>query len=341
MKKKILITVLAILALAGMVTIALLLPVEDTVTHFWFTEEVSVKDGVIEDAETVIPFTIENDDTYIIYAEWDAGKPGMITGLTVKNESDDIVYLVTGESVQSESVELELTAGEYEAQYTFFTNDEDLELFLEEADAEMISEEYTYATNETYEIVYDFELVYAESNAYKAGFLVGLLITLGLGGLLIIFLLKITKKDGKLKCQYDERQLQARGNGFKYGFFTMIFYNAILAIICIAEIELPVENNVLLVLGILLGVFVYAIYCIHKEAYISLNENATRLTVVFGLIGLLNLVIGIGHICAGTMIENGIVNVSGLNLICGVMILVIAIIMNVHRKKSETEEEED
>lgn len=339
MKKKILITILAILALVGIVTIAFLVPVEDTVTHFWFTEEVSIKDGVIEDTETVFPITIEEDDTYIIYAKWDAGKPGMITGLTVKNEADEIVSLVTGESVQFESFELELAAGEYEVQYTFFANDEDLEKYLDDANVANTCEEYTYATNENYEIVYDFELVYADSMEYKLGFLVGLLIALGLGGLLIVFLIKTTRKDGKIKGQYDERQLQARGNGFKYGFFTQMFYSSALAIFSMAEIEIPVEDSVLLILGALLGVFVYAIYCIGKEAYISLNENKKRLTILFSFIGLVNFVTGIQNIMHGRIIVDGIVTSAVLNIVCAVEILIVTIVMNLHRDKVDEEED--
>ncbi len=339
MKKKILITILIILVLAGIVTLALLVPVENTATHFWFTEEVVVKDGVVENKETVIPFTIKEDDTYVIYAKWDAGKPGMITGLVVRNEAGERVFLVTGESVQSESVELEINAGKYTAQYIFFTKDEDITKFLEQENIEKVSEEYTYATNEKYEIVYDFELVYAESMEYKVGFLVGLIIATGLGGLVVVFLIKITRKDGKIKGQYDERQLQAKGNAFKYGFFTQMFYSLALATFSMAKIEIPVENGVLLILGVLLGIFVYAIYCINKEAYISLNENKKRLTIVFGFIGLINLVLGIQSIVHGRVIVEGIITPAVTNLLCAVLILIIAIVMNLHRSKADEEED--
>jgi len=339
MKKKILITVLVILALAGIVTFALLLPIEDTVTHFWFTEEVVVKGGEVENKETVMPFTVEEDDTYVIYAKWDAGKPGMITGLVVRNEAGERVFLVTGESVQSESIEMELNAGKYTAQYLFFANDEDITKFLEQENVEKFSEEYTYATNENYEIVYDFELVYADSMEYKLGFLVGLIIAMGLGGFIVIFLIKLTRKDGKIKGQYDERQLQARGDGFKYGFFTQMFYSLALATFSMAEIEIPVENDVLLMLGALLGVFVYAIYCISKEAYISLNENKKRLTILFSFIGLINLVPGIESIVHGRIIVDGIVTSAVINLVCAVEILIVTIVMNLHRSKADEEED--
>ena len=46
----------------------------------------------------------------------------------------------------------------------------------------------------------------------------GMVTGLVLGLILFIIILKVTKKDGKIKCQYDERQELARGKGFKYGY---------------------------------------------------------------------------------------------------------------------------
>ena len=311
---------------------------EENVIAFSFTEDIIVKDSVAENEKTVIPFTLEEDGTYVMYANWNTKKAGMITGLAVRNQADEIVFCVTGESVEAQSIELKLEAGEYKAQYFFFTNDKDLKQLVEESGAVVYdNEEYVYAVNETYEIDYNFNIERAEGHNIwlSLGVLAGVLV----GILLVAIILKITKTDGSIECKYDERQLQARGDGFKYGFFTMIIFNGLLSLLYIADIEIPVEKEVLLILGVLIGTCVYAVYCIHKEAYISLNENASRLKICFILTGLLNLIIGLKHCFSGDIIENGILTFRSINLLCGIFLLFITVFLSVRVKESVREED--
>ena len=121
--------------------------------------------------------------------------------------------------------------------------------------------------------------------AYVLGVVCGLLV----GGLLLFLILKLTKKDGNVKCKYDERQELARGKGYKIGFFTVISYSAVYMILS-ETLHQYFEPGVLLFIGICLGVFAYAAYCIWNEAYIALNENPKRMTIAFLLIAVINLV---------------------------------------------------
>ena len=62
-----------------------------------------------------------------------------------------------------------------------------------------------------------------------------------LGGLLItVILLKITKTDGSSRCEFDERQIAARGQAYKYGFFTFLVCDAVYAVLSTGFERLPI-----------------------------------------------------------------------------------------------------
>ncbi len=343
MFKKITFILLTFMFIAtGSAIFAILSSMEDTVTNLLFTKKITIQEGVCDPAETIIPLTIAKDDTYIFYSNWSSETEGLLTGLNIVNEAGKSVLTFVGENVEIETKPIMLTSGEYSLYYKFLSNNTVLDEFLKETEQESFREGYPFGDNMTFEVNFEFKIVRAESLEYEVGFIVGLLFTLIAGGLLTIFLLKILKKDFRLKCQYDERQLLARKSGFQYGFFTLIGYNIILAITEIIGLDLPIASGILLFLGIILSGFVFILYCIYKEAYISLNENVTRLTIVFSLLALINILIGILHIYEGTMVENGIVQVPILNLTCGILMsaVIIALFLRNPNTKEADETEE-
>ena len=174
------------------------------------------------------------------------------------------------------------------------------------------------------------------SAAYIAGVAVGVLV----GVLLIFVFLKMTKTDGRMKCEYDERQMRARGNGFKYGFFTMLICNLILAFAVMEESFLRMDRSVLMILSIMIGVIVYVSYCIWNDAYFSLNENRRKVLIAFVIIGVFNLVLGIGNLYSGDAFTDGVLNFHSVNLFCGILFLMIfAVLLAKHFMKTEEEDE--
>ena len=341
MKKKLLIIILALLAIVGIVAISFIAPLNQSVTDIKFTEKVVVKDGVSSPADNITPFTIDEDGEYTIFTNWEAEKTGMLTGFAVADSNGNIVTAFTAESVQYESKPIELAAGEYEIRYVYIANDDSANAFLKENELAGELESYKFANEGEYTTSYTFELVRAGSTAYRLGFVVGFSITILVGAALILVFLKYTKNDKKIKCEYDERQLQARGNGFKYGFFTHILYSAVLAACSVMEIKIPMANGMLEVFGIILAILVFAVYCIRKNAYISLNENVKKLTIVFLVIGVMNLIIGIMHVIDGTIVENGIITVNALNLFSGICMFFITIVVNLNNKEAADEMEDE
>ncbi len=311
---------------------------EKVITDFQFTEKIAIADGQPDVAETSIPFEVAETDEYVMNAMWTADEAGMLTGLMIYDESGKVVACVSGESVQWESEEIELAAGEYTAQYCYMTSDDALTAFVQEGNAVVYDEEpYAFVEAGNREMIYRFVL--KQTGVTNIWLVFGLLSGLVVGFILVIVLLIVTKTDGKMEAKYDERQMKERGNGFKVGFFTHMIYVAFLILLHIAEVKLPVGEEVLMFFGILLSVTVYAIYCIWKDAYISLNENATMLNLVFIVAGILNVALGVGNIFTGEMVIDGVVTFRCINLLCGIFLLVLAIINGAAQAKRNAEED--
>lgn len=170
-------------------------------------------------------------------------------------------------------------------------------------------------------------------------YLLGLLIGLGVGGILLAIVLKITKKDGSIKCKYDERQQLVRGKGFKYAFFTLIIYNFLVTMLDSSMERQYVESGVLMITGVMIGAFVYAVYCIWNEGYFSLNENPKRVLIAFGVIALVNIGIGILSCIRGVVFVNGVLTINCMNLLCGILLLMIFFVVIVKWICRQREEE--
>ena len=173
----------------------------------------------------------------------------------------------------------------------------------------------------------------------RSGFLLGFILSFCLGLFLIAIILKITKTDKASRCRYDERQQQQRGVGFKYAFFTLVIYNSLYASLGLISEKVFMDTPTGCITGVLLGVFVYALYGIRHESYLSLNENPKRVIIAFILIGAINLILAAVNIFQHRMIENGILTFHILNLFCGIMIVVIAlaIIIRQYQLKNEVD----
>ncbi len=111
--------------------------------------------------------------------------------------------------------------------------------------------------------------------------------TLVVMGLMLIFVIAsrvIKGEDLKLVLNsvmhphgtYDERQKVARGNGFKLAFLTLAGY-ILLVIFTGKSLELFVfKEQEPPILGLMLSVLVFLLYCIKNDAYVKINDNIDR-----------------------------------------------------------------
>lgn len=163
-----------------------------------------------------------------------------------------------------------------------------------------------------------------------------------LGLIIAAILLRFAKKDKKEKFTYDERQKAARGEAYKFAFFTLVIYNAAYGIIDMA-LELKwAETLTGLMIGVCIAILVHVVYSIWHECYFSLNEEPKKVLLLFGIISVVNVLIAINQGIHGELIENGMLTNSCANLVVAVMfgIIMIALAIKTALKKAEVEEED-
>lgn len=156
------------------------------------------------------------------------------------------------------------------------------------------------------------------------GFSAGIIISLLLTAALIL----VTRgKMGKGICEYDERQELVRGRGFKYAFFTLMIYEFMTGLMeKLLEIRWwdTLTGNIM---GIVLAISIFAVYCIWNDAYISLGEQLKRLYFLLGIGGLLNLIVAFSNLhCEGAETEGGL-GIWIVNLAIGLMSLLLCVIL--------------
>lgn len=170
-----------------------------------------------------------------------------------------------------------------------------------------------------------------------------ILVGVGLGvlaGLIFVaVILVMTKKDGSIKCKYDERQDCVRGKGFKFSFFTLMIYDAAYGLMGVAAEKPIMDEFTAMMLGICIAVAVYAIYCIWNEAYFSLNESPKRVLLAFAVIAAVNLLLGITNLSHGELVTNGMLNFKSTNLMCGILFFAIFLTLLLKKRKNNMEAE--
>lgn len=174
------------------------------------------------------------------------------------------------------------------------------------------------------------------TKAYQSGILVGIF-----AGLFFIALHRFIKYKKKKTCLYDERQILTRGKGFQYGFFTLMFYDLIFNATYINGTKWC-DNLTGNMIGIMLSLCVFAIYCIWNDAYLSLNEKPKLIYFTLGILTLSNLLIGIFALISGRLIQSGRVNLPIINLMLAIETLFLLITFflknRLNHKQSEQEQ---
>ena len=336
MKKKITIWVCSILIVVLIALCAAIIITDVPASELAFTGTVTVEDGVPNPVGETKEFVVEEDGEYYWHYEW-MGEPGMVTGMSVTSAEGDIIFACTAEGCYAESMPMELKAGTYNIEVAYLTSAETMNEFLAEHGIDEVGDDfYEYKENGTWTTEYSIGL--QDSSDLGIGFKVAFVIGLAVGLLVVAICVAASKKGGEVKNQFDERQELVRGKGFKYGFFTMMITNATL--LCLHILEIPLFSNmeVAMTVSIVIGVSVFASYCIWNDGYFALNENRKSLLIMFGFIGVLNLVIGIGNIFAGVIMENGAFTFRSINLFCSIVFIVVFIMLLLKQIKDGKEE---
>ena len=159
---------------------------------------------------------------------------------------------------------------------------------------------------------------------YNIGKAVGLSLGIIVGLIICIFVFKFANKDKKILTKYDERQQVARGKAYMYGFWAMMIATAVVIILDVSDIVLAnrfTEGFFIIFTGIIAQIS----YSIFHDAYYGINTNKKRFQIVCIVAGLFNLLGVVGPIKAGTFIQDGVISDAGTNLMCVIMLFVMAV----------------
>lgn len=171
------------------------------------------------------------------------------------------------------------------------------------------------------------------NTAMAAGIPVGIAV----GIILVVIILRFINRNKKVTTEYDERQKQIRGEGYKIAFFAVLLYEAVMCAVSLIP-DLPVEPYILHAFAIFFGVLVQVCYCIWKGAYIGQNTNLPRFIIMMTIISLFNLGIAFVAWRKGFLIIDGKLQAQAINLVCGLMFAVIGVV-GLIRKLTDREEE--
>lgn len=168
--------------------------------------------------------------------------------------------------------------------------------------------------------------------------LVGIILGITFGLVLGVLAIAISNKDKKVKTEYDERQQQVRGKGFRYAFFVMMAGIIVLILLKTGEIVLPIHDSVLLFFVMILGVAEYVTYAIMHDAYFGINNSINSYLLIFAFIALINIAVTVASAVEGRLVTDGVLGLAGINMLCGAMFLWIFIVLMIKKASDERED---
>lgn len=173
------------------------------------------------------------------------------------------------------------------------------------------------------------------------GRIIGVALGLVLGIILCLVVFVTANKNGKIKTEYDERQNEIRGKGFKYAFFTALVMLGIFACLDVTEIYLPISQATIYMFIVATSVGVDAVYNILNDGYWGLNNDKKKYEIFMAIIGLFNLGWSLFMYVDGRLIVDGVLSFAAINLICGILFLVLFVAMFIKSFSSKDDEGED
>ena len=169
------------------------------------------------------------------------------------------------------------------------------------------------------------------TSSYYLGVLAGIMVGL------VVVIISRRAKNGGMKCEYDERQVIARGKAFKYGLFSLIGYLVLYGIIQDMTGVYWGKGLVGVSLGICISVAVFAVVSIWNDAYFSLWENPKRYVTIFLAAFALNFPPAVRVI----LHREQEVDYGYINLFLSVTLLIVLVVMGLKFQKDRRERDEE
>ena len=336
-------------------------PSKDKTLIKW-TNTVHSANGVLDQTEDSIDFTIAKDGEYSFFLslipdgfdedslmDVKTSDLGFITSSVIEDAEGNVVYSnVSGAVFLDTTIRME--AGNYKLTHYYSSNRED---FYE------LASTYICSTKEANRLAdeLDFSMLSADGSTkfnYEFSFQKTAGITLS-DSLIVIWAILISAVFAVLmfevliscgeKHQFDERQIQEQGKAYRIGYISLIVTLGVLVMLNALLFHSSGSFTVYYGIAILVSIIIFVTYCVWNESYFAVNQNSMKTLIFLGVIGLLNLVISISNIYHGLIIVDGRLTFRVLNLLCTLFLLSIIVTTLIRKalnaKLAASEEEED
>lgn len=176
---------------------------------------------------------------------------------------------------------------------------------------------------------------------YVFGVIAGILAAMAIVALVCVISKKLTGSRPRFgRGKYDERQLLGRGKAYQAGFFTVLIYELLYGVVDLLGVKWCV-NITGIVIGLFLGITVFAVVAIVNDAYMSINEKPNSWLGLWSAVILLNLACTAMQLSEGELIRDGMLTEMWTNALCAAMFLVILVTQLVHNRKLKREAMEE
>ncbi|MBR0374913.1 MAG: hypothetical protein IJH91_10365 [Mogibacterium sp.] len=163
--------------------------------------------------------------------------------------------------------------------------------------------------------------------------------------LIILMILKLVRgKNGSCKGEPDERQERLRGNGYKFGYFTMLAGIAVVLFIAGRTNSVAVATLGVWI-SVLVSLLVFAGYCIWNDAYYGVKANPRKYIILMILITVVDGINTYLQSLNGWIMEDGTLNTGAVSMLAatiafgGVLLIMLAKQLK-DRREREGEDEE-
>ena len=157
---------------------------------------------------------------------------------------------------------------------------------------------------------------------------------------LVVIIGLLFRKAKRGNGEFDERQALLRAASYKHAFFTVMILSALYAfIVSVTDISF-MADGVAAVIIVLIGIGVFAVSCVLRGAFFTVNQRPGSYLLLAGLCVVADGIGGIMNLVNGECVKDGLLTMSCLPLVVGVVFLAVflAIVWKAYLKKEADEE---
>ena len=140
---------------------------------------------------------------------------------------------------------------------------------------------------------------------------------------------------------YDERQLKAQGVAYMNAFFVTLFTAIVLGMVSMIMDDLQLTIYESSLITFMIGFATFVISADVKDAYFGFRKKRLPLAIVFGIVGIISLIVAVIGFANGLAGRSKYISVMVVDAVCFIAVSTEMIIKTIRDKKKEALEDEE